>query len=352
MDNTPIRFDSRKETRDSFKSAHAPERIVDQFDALLEDLFLVRTPAMKFAPDHSQELATFKEEYCKGKTPETLGEWFYFPWNKTLAHYLPEPEHQELRTARNKNIITADEQQRMYGLRVGYAGLSVGSHGVLTFAHMGGGSHIAIADPDEISPSNLNRMRYNFLSVGRKKTDMVREYLYELNPYSVIRAYDEGVTEQNKDDFFGSIDVLVEETDNLGMKVRLREIAREHRIPVIMATDNGDNIIIDVERFDLHPDAPIFHGRLGALTAADIATAPRSDMPKIAGLIAGNELTTKRMLASVQEVGKTLYSWPQLCDAATLAGVSIAYMLKCIATDAPLREGKYEVNLDTLIGSA
>ena len=45
------------------------------------------------------------------------------------------------------------------------------------------------------------------------------------------------------------------------MKLLVREMARERRIPVLMET--SDRGVLDVERFDLEPDRPIFHGLLG-----------------------------------------------------------------------------------------
>lgn len=47
------------------------------------------------------------------------------------------------------------------------------------------------------------------------------------------------------------------------MKVRIRLHAKEHKIPVIMLTSLEDSILVDVERYDLHPDAEIFHGLIG-----------------------------------------------------------------------------------------
>ncbi|HUO50752.1 MAG TPA: ThiF family adenylyltransferase [Candidatus Paceibacterota bacterium] len=344
----PLKFDFSKESFETFKDRVSPARIVDAFDDLLEDLFLIRNPRFKFVKDYANDLAAFKAEYTE-QNKHSLGEWFYFPWNRTLAHYLPEHEHLELRTARNRNIITADEQQKLYGLRVAYAGLSVGSHGLFTFAHMGGGQRIKIADPDAVSPSNLNRIRFDFLAVGRKKCDLAREYIYQLDPYAQIDAYGEGVTPETIDSFLKDVDVLVEETDNLEMKIRLRLEARERGIPVIMATDNGDNVIFEAERFDLDRKAPLFNGAIGDITIDEFKSFPPTELPKLATKIAGPTFIVPRMMSSLLEVGKSIYSWPQLVDAATLSGVAIAYALKQLALDKPLVSSKCEINLDAIL---
>ena len=210
----PEQLDRSKESFAEFRDRLRPLVMVDRYDLLLEDLFLMRNPRLKFRGDHKNELKFFAKEYACGRPSEELGEWFYFPWNRTLAHYLPHDEHQEIRTARNRNIITEEEQQKLYDLRVAYAGLSVGSHGALTFALMGGARCFKLADPDDVSASNLNRVRFDFLALGRKKTDLVREYIYQLNPYARIETFENGVAEENLGQFLDGVDVLVEETDN------------------------------------------------------------------------------------------------------------------------------------------
>ncbi len=345
----PERLERGHETLEAFRSRLNPARTIDRYADLLEDLFLIRNPRFKFIKAYAEEYAAFELSYTQGKPLHELGEWFYLPWTATLVHYLPEIEHQEIRTARNRNIITQEEQQQLYNLTVAYAGLSVGSHGLTTFALMGGARRVHIADPDTVSPSNLNRVRYTYLDLGRKKTDLAREYLYALNPYSTVVAFDQGVTDETMDAFFDGVDVLVEETDNLEMKIRLRLEARKRRIPVIMATDNGDNIIFECERFDLHPDLMLFNGAIGDISIEEFRSFPPTELPRLATKIAGPSFVTERMMQSLPEVGKSIYSWPQLADAATLSGVAIAYALKRLALKLPVVEKKVEINLDALL---
>lgn len=343
----PERWDRNTESYDAFAARVNPARIVDALPELVHDLMEVRTPRLKFEKPTPAETDAFMRAYTGGD--RYFGEWFYFPWNGTLARYLPEEDHLELRSARNRDIITREEQQKLYGLTVAYAGLSVGSHGVLTFAHLGGNKRIRIADPDTVSPSNLNRMRYDFLAVGRKKTDMVREHLYQLNPYADIAAFDEGVTPETMDAFLDGADVLVEETDNLEMKIRLRLAAREKGIPVVMATDNAHNVIVEVERYDLDRSTPLFNGAAGDITLDEFRSFPPQELPRLATKIAGPQLIAERMMLSLPQVGKTLYSWPQPATAATLAGVAIAYLLSRIALGLPVPTEKRAVSLDAAL---
>ncbi|MEK7507973.1 MAG: hypothetical protein AAB602_02730 [Patescibacteria group bacterium] len=144
------------------------------------------------------------------------------------------------------------------------------------------------------------------------------------------------------------LDVLVDELDNPELKIRLRLEARKRGIPVIMATDNGDNIIFDIERYDLDKKLMLFNGAAGDLTLEKFKNFQPQDMPRLATQIAGPHVVVPRMLESVFEVGKSLYSWPQLGDAAALAGVSVAYVVKRLALGEQLKSGKLEVNLDSV----
>jgi len=65
------------------------------------------------------------------------------------------------------------------------------------------------------------------------------------------------------------LDLLVEECDSLDVKFLVREAARDRCIPVLMET--SDRGVLDVERFDLEPQRPIFHGLLGDMDSEKLA---------------------------------------------------------------------------------
>lgn len=324
-------------------------RCIDEYAALLEDLFLIRNPRFKFEKEYTAEFTEFTSKHLDGKKLKDAGQWFLFPWNNMLVHYLDDDLHQELRTARNKNLINVEEQKKLRGTTVAIAGMSVGSHCALTLNMMGMARRMHIADPDVLSGSNMNRVRYDFTKIGQKKTQVALESLYQMDPYSDIHEYSEGVTVSNVDSFLKDVSVLIEETDHLETKIFLREEARKRGIPVIMATDNGDGIILDIERFDLDPTLALFNGSIGDITLEEFKTFPPHELPKLATKIAGVDLVVPKMLTSLAEVGKTLYSWPQLGDAATLCGVVVAFTVKQIALGLPLRSGKIDVSMEKIL---
>jgi len=346
--NKPIIIDPKIKDLKTIKKEYCPYKVIDTYKEQLEDLFLIRNPHYKFNKNYQDDFEKFVNSQAIDGSLEKCGSWVYFPWNNILVHYLSDPDHQEVRTARNRNLLTEEEQKKFYKLRVGVAGLSVGSHGALTTVVMGGAKLIKLADPDTISPTNLNRMRFDFLDIGVNKTEKVSHYIYQLNPYADVYSYTSGITDENINDFLEDIDVLVEELDDIEVKVKMREMAKIRKIPVVMVTDNGHNVIVDVERFDTNPDLPVFYGSLDGFNLREIKTNPAKMFEAMAKII-DVSLVPPRVLNSVLEVGRTLYSWPQLASAATLSGVVIAYLLKRIALNEPIKEGKYEINLDEIL---
>lgn len=336
-----VEFDSLRKKLDAV--------VIDGIKDQLEDLFLLRNPRFKFDPHYTDELTTFIEGITPPEGLNSYGSWFYFPWSNALTHCLPEDEWFEVRTGRNKNLITSEEQKAFADKHVAIAGLSVGSHIALTIAMMGGSRSMTIADPDVLSPSNLNRIRAGSSAIGKKKAHIVAEALSELEPYGTYTVMEDGVNRDNIETFFRDADIVIEETDKLELKILLREEARRRRLPVLMGTDNGDGVIVDVERYDLHPELQLFNGVVGNINLEMFQNFSPKDLPMLATKIAGPELAHERMKDSILEVGTTLYSWPQLGSAATLCGPVIAYAARRIAVGAPLREGKYAVNLDEIL---
>ena len=334
----------------SFLKSHRGTQVVDQCARNLEELFLLRNPKYRFDKNYREAFEKFSSKIRKSFEREFA--WFYFPWLHTIVRYLPHAMHQELRTGRNRYLITGEEQKKYYDAVIGVLGMSVGSHVALTIVMTGGARLTKLADPDTISGDNLNRIRTGFHNVGTKKVVAVAREIAAMNPYAKIEVFGEGLTEQNMARFLSGLDVLVEEMDNPYLKVRVRFEARAKKIPVVMAADNGDGIIADVERFDIEPKRKILHGILGKMTAEDFKSIPPQELPRVMAKIAGANIAAIRMLESVLEVGKTIYSWPQLGTAATMCGSVLAYLARRVSLrDPKIKSGRYEVNPDTIFES-
>jgi molybdopterin/thiamine biosynthesis adenylyltransferase len=285
----------------------------DTIDTQILELLACRNPSLGKANILSSGMvdAYLRE---KNKTLETYGVWVYYPWKNQLVHILDEEEFIEVRTNRNKLKITQEEQETLRTKKIGIIGLSVGRAVATTIALERIAGEIRLADFDDIELSNLNRINAPLTEMGKNKTISAAQEIAELDPYITVTCFVEGYTEANADDFFckgGKIDLVVEECDDIRVKIEARLKAREQRVPVIMETN--DNCIIDIERYDLEPDREIFHGKLSRKEIKEAVSA-ESLIEKTAVLIKlfDIENITHRMKESIPEFGKTVLSWPQL----------------------------------------
>lgn len=324
-----------------------PAKYFDLYKKQLEDLFLIKNPKYKFKKDYQKDF----EKFLSNKSLNKLGNYLFYTWNKFLIHSLEERLFFETRTARNIYLLTKEEQKIFYNSHIGIAGLSVGSHIALTITMCGGGKFMRLADNDEINLSNLNRIRYPIISLGENKTNYIAKQIYEMNPYAKITLYPKGINDANIEKFLQKpkkLDILIEEMDDLRLKIKIRELAKKYKIPVIMLTDHADNILVDIERYDLEPNYPILHGLLGKLKSENIKELSPQKYLKLIAKIAGANLATPRMLYSILEVGKTIYSWPQLGNAATLCGAIGTYLAKKIILKEKLKSGRILLNIDKI----
>ena len=241
--------------------------------------------------------------------------WAYYPWRRAVVAVLGPRGFRALRLDRNRNMITAAEQDRLGTLRIGVAGLSVGHVIAHTLAAQGLCGELRLADFDELELSNLNRVPATVFDLGVNKATVTARRIAELDPYLPVRVLDAGLTYDTVDEFLDGLDVVVEECDSLEMKAVVREGAKARGIPVLMAT--SDRGLVDVERFDLDPQRPILHGLLGEL---DLALLPgmsnRDKIPHMLRYLDAERLSP-RMAASLVEVDHSLSTWPQLAGDVT-----------------------------------
>ena len=308
----------------------------DSLKNQLSELFKVRNPKTKLTPDEAGA------EAFKNKN-KNLFNLVYFPWRGVTAKLLPEAEFYEVLTARNKNLITKTEQDKFKDASIGIAGLSVGSS-VAWALVLEGAQNLKLADFDQLELSNLNRVRASVLDLDLPKIAILAKQLYELNPYLNLELVDTGAD----DGFVENLDILIDEIDSLEVKLRFRELAKEKKLPVVSAADNGDGAIVDIQRFDLESNYEIFHGDLFETDITKVKALNFKDKIKLIGQMVGIKYVTPKMMASVVKVGQDLYSWPQLGGAAMLCGASLVYVARSILLGSPLKSGKYDISLDKI----
>jgi hypothetical protein len=271
----------------------------------------------------------------------------YYPWRRTLVRLVGPRSFRRLRLDRNRNKITAVDQDRLAGVRIGVVGLSVGHVIAHTLALEGLCGELRLADFDDLELSNLNRIPATVLDLGTNKALVAARRIAELDPYVRVEVFTSGLNEQTMADFLDGLDVLIDECDSLDVKLAAREAARDLHIPVLMET--SDRGLLDVERFDLDPSAPILHGLLGDLRAADLVGLPTRDkVPHVLRILEPDRLSTP-LAASMAEIGRTLTTWPQLGGDVVLGAATMAAAVRRLALGEPLPSGRVRVDLDAML---
>jgi len=320
----------------------------------LTELIKLSNPGKRLNKDEMDDLV---KDHIKLQDLSKYGVWVYYPWSNNLVHLLDKEEFIKVRTNRNMYKITPEEIELLKGKKIGIIGLSVGQSIALTLAMERTIGALHLADFDDIELSNMNRLRVGVQDLGMSKVVIAARQIAELDPFIEVTCFTDGLTINNIDKFFrdnGAIDILVEECDGLEIKVLSRIMAKKHQIPVVM--DTNDRGMLDVERFDLEPNRPIFHGRtkeLENLTPEELITkfADLAVEQKISFLaqIIGIENVSTKMKQSLVNMNKTIVGWPQLASAVTLGGAMVTDTCRRILLNHFKDSGRYFVDFDELV---
>jgi len=321
--------------------------VSDEIDGQLQELIKCQNPSVMIGQDEYPELIT---KHLNGRDINEYGVWVYYAWSQRLVHLLDEEEFITVRTNRNRNKITTEEQNKLKTKKIGIVGLSVGQSIALTIAMERTCGELRLADFDTAELSNLNRIRTGVHNLGLNKTVIAAREILEIDPFLNVKIFSDGLQEGNMDDFFlgeGKLDLFIEVCDGLDVKIASRFKARELQIPVVM--DTNDRGMIDVERFDLEPERPIFHGLADGLDPDSIKNLTNEEkIPYILKMI-GADTMSARLKASMLEVKKTINTWPQLASSVTLGGAATTDVCRRILLDQFHESGRYYVDLDEII---
>ncbi len=321
-----------------------PKRHIDAYSGALQELFFIHHPHIKGWGGEADQLFA---KWLKHSRIKKL--WIYYPDSSTLVTTVPEEHYFALRTARNRNLIAPQEQKAYRQLCVGIAGLSVGSAILSALVISGGPQKLKIADFDTLEITNLNRLHASLLDIGQPKCDIAAKKVWLLDPFADIQVFPEGLNVQNIKRFLlgkPRLDVFIDEMDSIEMKIYARRLAKKNRIPVLMATDNGDTVVLDVERFDLEPKRKIFHGLIPNIENINTQGYTYQQWLSLATKIVSPKFLTPKMKLSLMAIGKEIPAVPQLGTTANVAGAAIGFALRKIASRHHLPSGRYVISLE------
>lgn len=141
-------------------------------------------------------------------------------------------------TSKLEVILGKDGVERLGAATVMVLGLGgVGSNCVEALAR-GGVGRLIVVDHDVVQASNINRQAIAFYStIGRKKTDVTRAMVTDINPSAEVVAIDAFVLAENLEGLIGpyrdGLDYVVDAIDTVSTKLALAKYAEEEGIELI-----------------------------------------------------------------------------------------------------------------------
>jgi tRNA A37 threonylcarbamoyladenosine dehydratase len=318
---------------------------------LLEDLIPGSSLFEEFYPEWLN-FETILQNHTFPIPDPSYGEWVYYPRRQHLVRFAPRHWHKISILIRNSSLLYPKDQihqwrearEKLDQMVLAVAGASVGSQMLHVSNMLMRPSAIKIADAKNYQLNNSNRVRLSYQEFGRNKAEVVGEQLLDNNPFTPVFIYSEGVHANNIKTFVGGstaepkATLLIEETDDVDMKILLREEARRQRIPVVMVTDIGRAAQVDVRRFDLDPNCSLVVGMsddqlYGCKEKCEKDSGSRQSFLEMAFAMSGeksiyNIKDFKDIL--LQEVPPEFAGIPQLGSAAAMAAGLAAWYISRI----------------------
>ncbi|HIG58388.1 MAG TPA: hypothetical protein EYF95_07175 [Flavobacteriales bacterium] len=317
------------------------QTVSDTLENQVAELAIIRNPVLKQDP---AGLAKAIGEILVGKDWNTYGCWVVYHWIGSAVRLLPEDEFVEVRTNRNKNRITREEQEGLALKTVGIVGLSVGQAAAFTIAMERSAGTIVLADFDELELSNLNRIRAGVHELGMPKWIVAARAISEVDPFINIEVFPKGVTEKNISSFIEKCNVVIDACDGLAAKALIRLEAMERKIPVIM--DTSDRGMLDIERYDiLTQDDGFLHGRIDYETMVSLKSR-ETWTPETLNLFVDFASASEKGRESLALMGTKLVGWPQLHSDVASGGAFAAESCRRLMLGENLPDIRLYIELD------
>lgn len=119
----------------------------------------------------------------------------------------------------------------------------VGSYVVEGLVRSGVGN-IVLVDYDTIDVTNINRQLHaNFNTIGKKKTEVMKERIISINPKCNVKIHDTCLTVENIDQLIDvKYDYVVDAIDMVSSKLELIVKCKSMKIPIISCMGTGNKL--------------------------------------------------------------------------------------------------------------
>lgn len=161
--------------------------------------------------------------------------------------------------SRNFPLLKTDEQAKIRKARIGIVGQgTVGGNVALAMARYGF-EDFRTCDHDSFDFHNMNRQPVDLLHLGANKAEHIAAQISRVNPFAKVEIF-EPLSETNIDSFVASCDIVVSALDNVRLMILLNHSAMRQKIPVLLGTDVGSRVLMDV--FDYRKNIELMNGRV------------------------------------------------------------------------------------------
>ena len=144
------------------------------------------------------------------------------------------------RYQRNRNMISLDEQRRLFQSRVAVIGCGgLGGYLIEELARLGVG-HIVAIDPDIFEEHNLNRQILSTpATLGKAKVDAALHRVTEINPAVTVTPIRDAFCLANGFEFLAGVQVAVDALDSISYRLELAEVCTTAGIPMVHGAIGG-----------------------------------------------------------------------------------------------------------------
>lgn len=191
------------------------------------------------------------------------------------------------RFKRTEMLLGSEAMELLRNARVAVFGIGgVGGYAAEALARSGIGK-IDLIDNDSIAESNINRQIIALSgTVGRLKTDVMRERILQINPDAEVRVFPCFFLPENKDMFdFADYSYLVDAVDTVTAKIELVMQAKEYGVPIISSMGAGNKLdptafeVADIYETSVCPLAKVMRRELKKRGITELKTVYSKEEP-------------------------------------------------------------------------
>ncbi|HPF31025.1 MAG TPA: ThiF family adenylyltransferase [Candidatus Saccharibacteria bacterium] len=143
---------------------------------------------------------------------------------------------------RNYGFWNEQEQEKINNSKIAIAGVGGDGFQLGIKLAMMGVKNFSVADPEEFERENSNRVFGAKISTyGKNKAEVFKDMVLDIHPDAKIEVFNDGVTEDNVEEFLKDSDLLLDESELRYLKIgtMLARTARKMVIPDLMVMNIG-----------------------------------------------------------------------------------------------------------------